>query len=128
MWMYRALYALMLMTLSVVAISFSTGEVISVDQKTGDLHEDVKTFDHFILAACFTALKYFVMIGLYVQIICFIYGAVTFVPPAGTWPGETFPPHAEVVACTMIMASMTFLVYAEVHFREDKSSSQAPCT
>ena len=79
MWMYSAMYALMMMTLSVV-ISFSTGEVISVAQKNGDLHKDVKTFDNFILAACSTALKYFVMIGLYVGMICIVYGAVTFVP------------------------------------------------
>ena len=54
------------------------------------------------------ALKYFVMIGLYVKTICLIYGVVTFVPPTGTWPGEIFPPHAAVGACTLIMASMSF--------------------
>ena len=66
MWIYRALYALMLATLCGVVISLSTGEFIRVDQKNGDLDEDVKTFDNFILPAFFTALKYFVMIGWYV--------------------------------------------------------------
>ena len=54
---------------------FTELEVISGDQKYGDLHKDVQTFVNFILPACFTALKYFVMIGLYVAMICFIYGA-----------------------------------------------------
>merc|ERR1711865_249927 len=40
----------------------------------------------------------------------------TFVPPAGTWPGETIPPPAPAVACTMILACMYFLVYAAVQF------------
>ena len=46
---YRALYALMLVTLCGVVISLSTGEFMD---------EDVKTFDNFILPAFFTALKY----------------------------------------------------------------------
>ena len=54
------------------------------------------------------ALLYFAMIGLYVAMICFIYGAVTCVPPAGKWPGEIFPPHAAVVACTVNMMAMSF--------------------
>ena len=55
------------------------------------------------------------------------YGAVTCVPPAGKWPGEIFPPHAAVVACTLNMIAMSPLVYAAVHFCEH-SSSQAPGT
>ena len=50
-------------------------QVIGVDQQTGDIDEDVKTSDHFIRAACFTVFKYFIMIGLYVCVICIIYGA-----------------------------------------------------
>merc|ERR1719313_3143051 len=104
------------MTLIVVVIPLFTGEVIGVNQKTGDISEDVKPFDNFILAACFTVLKYLIMIGLYIGVICIIYGACTFVPPAGTWPGETIPPPAPAVACTMIMACMFFIIYALVQF------------
>ena len=89
-------------------------------KKTGDLHEDVKTFDNYILAACLTALKYFGLIGLYVGMICLINGAVTFVPPASTWPGEKFPRHAAVVACITVMASMSF-GYAAVTSRIRKA-------
>jgi len=115
-WMYCATYAVLLMTLIVVVIPLFTGEVIGVNQKTGDLNEDVKPFDNFILAICFTVLKYFIMIGLYVGVVCIIYGAVTFKPPAGMWPGNTIPPPAPAVACTMILACMYFLVYAAVQF------------
>ena len=75
------------MTLIVVVIPFFSGEVIG-----GDIDEDVKTFDHFIRAACFTVFKYVIMIGLYVGVICIIYGTCTFQPPAGTWPGDSFHP------------------------------------
>jgi hypothetical protein len=61
-------------------------------------------------------LKYIIMIFLYIGVICIIYGACTFVPPAGTWPGETIPPPAPAVACTMIMSCMFFVVYALVQF------------
>jgi len=115
-WMYCATYAVLLMTLIVVVIPLFTGEMIGVDQKTGDLKEDKKPFDNFILATCFTVLKYFIMIGLYVGVICIIYGTVTFQPPQGTWPGNKVPPVAPAVACTMIMACMYFVVYACVQF------------
>jgi septal ring factor EnvC (AmiA/AmiB activator) len=116
MWMYCATYAVLLMTLIVVVIPLFTGEIVGVNSKTGDLEEDAKPFENFILAGCFTVLKYFIMIGLYIGVICIIYGACTFVPPAGTWPGDKIPPPAPAVACTMIMACMYFLVYAGVQF------------
>merc|ERR1719379_2641428 len=56
------------------------------------------------------------MIGLYVGAICIIYGTYTYVPPAGSWPGDTIPPVSPAVACTMILASMYFLVYAGIQF------------
>merc|ERR1719321_1726633 len=71
---------------------------------------------YFILAGCMTALKYLIMIGLYVGVVCIIYGAYTFKPPAGTWPGETIPPPAPAVACTFIMSGAFFIIYAVVQF------------
>merc|ERR1719463_261779 len=61
-----------------------------------------------------TALKYLIMIGLYVGVVCIIYGADTFKPPAGMWPGETIPPPAPAVACTFIMSAAYFIIYALV--------------
>merc|ERR1719337_806150 len=54
------------------------------------------------------------MIGLYVGVVCIIYGACTFKPPAGMWPGETIPPPAPAVACTFIMSAFYFVIYALV--------------
>ena len=109
MWTYCATYAVMLMTLIVVAIPLVTGEVIGVVQKTGDLNEHVKLFDNF-------------------EVICITYGAVTFVPPAGTGPDETIPPPAPAVACTMIIACMFFWLTRRSSFREHGRSSQARST
>ena len=95
--MYREIYAERLMTLMVVVIYSPNGEVTDVDQRTGDWHEDAKTFANVSLAACFRTLKYFVMIGLYMEITCLTYGAVTCMPPAGMWSGEAFSPHAAVL-------------------------------
>jgi len=117
MWMYCCTYAVLVMTLIVCVIPLFTGEVIGVDQKTGDIGGDVQPFNNFILAGCFTALKFLVMIGLYVGALMIIYGAVTYEPPAGMSPhGGKTPPVAPAVACTMILACQFFVVYAGVQF------------
>merc|ERR1719399_669239 len=96
------------MTLTVVVIPLFTGEAISkIDPKTGEIDpSEMKPFENFILAGCMTALKYLIMIGLYVGVVCIIYGAYTFVPPAGTWPGETIPPPAPAVAYSFIIYAL----------------------
>jgi len=109
--MYCCTYAVLLMTLIVVVIPLFTGEVIGVDPKTGDIPADSKPFENFIVAGCFTALKFLIMIGLYGGALYIVYGIVTYVPPAGTWPeGKTFP-VAPAVQCTMILSCMFFAVY-----------------
>merc|ERR1719158_2251015 len=115
-WMYCTTYAILAMTLTVIVIPLFTGQVISADPKTGEVDPEIKPFKNFILAGCMTALKYLIMIGLYVGVVCIIYGAYTFVPPAGTWPGETIPPPAPAVACTFIMSGAFFIIYALVQF------------
>merc|ERR1719252_544226 len=115
-WMYCTTYAILLMTLTVVVIPLFTGEVINVNTKTGEVDPELKPFDNFILAGCMTALKYIIMIFLYVGVVCIIYGACTFTPPAGMWPGETIPPPAPAVACTFIMSCAYFIIYALVQF------------
>merc|ERR1719456_223235 len=56
------------------------------------------------------------MIGLYVGVVVIIYGAVNYVPPAGSTPFDELPPVSPAVACTMILTSMYFLVYAFIQF------------
>ena len=63
-WAYRTTYAVLLMTL--VGILRFNSQVIGVAHMKGDLKEDVKPFDKFIVAICFAAVKYFIMTGLYI--------------------------------------------------------------
>jgi len=66
------------------------------------------------VSGCFTALKYIIIIFLYVGVVAIIYGACTFKPPPGTWPGKTIPPPAPAVACTFILSGTFFVIYALV--------------
>jgi len=117
MWMYCCTYAVMMMTLIVCVIPLFTGEVIGVDQKTGDIKDDAKPFDNFILAGCFTALKFLIMIGLYVGAVAIVYGAYSYVPPSELRVHEgDVPPVAPAVACTFILSAQFFCVYAAVQF------------
>jgi len=109
--MYFCTYAVLLMTLCVCVIPLFTGETIGVDPKTGQIPQDCEPFKNNILAICFTVLKYIILLMLYVGALGVVYGIITFVPPAGTWPeGKKFP-VAPAVQCTMILACQYFLVY-----------------
>jgi len=109
--MYFCTYAVLLMTLCVCVIPLFTGEVMGVDPKTGQIPEDSKPFENNILAIAFTVLKYIILLMLYVGALGVVYGIITFVPPAGTWPeGKKFP-VAPAVQCTMILACQYFCVY-----------------
>jgi len=117
MWMYCCTYAVLMMTLIVCVIPLFTGDVVGVDQKTGDIKDDVKPFENFILAGCFTVLKYLIMIGLYVGACAIIYGAYTYVPPRELAVHEgDVPPVAPAVACTFILSAQFFCCYAAVQF------------
>jgi hypothetical protein len=113
--MYCCTYAVMLLTLCVCIIPLFTGEVIGVDQKTGDIKNDVKPFDNFVLAGCFTALKFLIMLGLYAGAVAIIYGAYNYEPPQElrVHKGE-LPPVMPAVACTFIMSSFFFVIYGLV--------------
>jgi len=114
--MYFCTYAVLALTLSVTIIPVFTGEVISVDPKTGDIPHDTEPFKNQICAVFFTFVKYFIMLGLYVGVICVIYGIYSYVPPAGIWPeGKSFP-VSPAVQCTTILTCMYFILYAAVAF------------
>merc|ERR1719198_1668526 len=61
--MYCSTYAVLAMTLCVCVIPVFTGKVMKVDPKTGDIPMDAKPFSNAIVAGCFTALKYLIMLG-----------------------------------------------------------------
>merc|ERR1719379_2534679 len=116
-WMYGCTYAVLAMTLVALVVPLLTGEKVKMNER-GDIDEDAKPFKNTIAAICFTVLKYLIMIGLYIGAICIIYGTYHYEPPAGAWPGDKIPPVSPAVACTMILASMYFLVYAGIQFGE----------
>merc|ERR1719379_2137108 len=105
-------FSVLAMSLVAVAVPLFTGVSLQVDKETGDIPEDAKPFQNWIAAACFTVLKYLIMIGLYVGVVVVIYGAVNFEPPAGSFHEGATPPVSPAVACTMIFTGMYFMVYA----------------
>merc|ERR1719248_115477 len=116
-WMYAATYAVLALTLIALCVPIFTGEKVKFNER-GDIDEESKPFSNKFAALGFTVLKYLIMIGLYVGAICIIYGTWTYKPPKGAWVSEEVPPVSPAVACTMILASMYFLVYAGIQFGE----------
>merc|ERR1719236_101567 len=113
-WMYGATYAVLAMTLVTLVIPLLTGEKVVHDEH-GNIDENHKPFENKIAAICFTLLKYAILIGLYIGAIVVIYGTYNYVPPAGSSPfGDKMPPVSPAVACTMILTSMYFIVYAGI--------------
>jgi len=114
--MYFCTYAVLALTVSVTIIPIFTGEVINVDPKTGDIPHDTQPFTNQICAIFFTCVKYFIMLGLYVGVVCIIYGIYTYEPPKGIWPeGKSFP-VSPAVQCTTILTCQYFVLYALVAF------------
>merc|ERR1719482_1282947 len=114
-WMLATTYSVLAMTLVSLVVPLLSGEKV-VHDKHGNIDEEHQPFKNTIAAVCFTVLKYLIMICLYVGAICIIYGTYTYVPPAGSWPGDTIPPVSPAVECTMINATIYFIVYAGIQF------------
>merc|ERR1719217_348481 len=112
--MYCATYSVLAMTLCVCVIPLFTGKVISVDPKTGDIPQDTAPFTNYAVAACFTVLKYLIMVGLYAGALVVVYGIINFEPPKGIWPGDQIPPVSPAVQCVMILSCQYFLVYGGI--------------
>merc|ERR1719327_755486 len=111
--MYCCTYAVLAMTLVVCVIPIFTGKVINVNVKTGEIKDDAKPFEQPIIAGCFTALKFLIMLGLYVGALIVVYGIINFKPPAGIWPNGV-PPVSPAVSCVMILSCQYFLVYGAI--------------
>merc|ERR1719311_2018430 len=112
--MYFCTYAILLMTLIVCIIPLFTGEAMGVDPATGQIPQDTEPFKSQACAIAFTVLKYLILVMLYGGALAVVYGIITFVPPAGTWPeGKKFP-VAPAIQCTMILACQFFIVYGGI--------------
>merc|ERR1719159_1085416 len=112
--MYCATYAVLMMTLCVCVIPIFTGKVMKVDVKTGDIQKDEEPFSNWMLAGIFTALKFLIMLGLYVGALVVVYGIINFEPPKGVWPGDKIPPVSPAVQCVMILSCQYFVVYGGI--------------
>merc|ERR1719428_1882763 len=84
---------------------------MKVDLKTGDIAKDEKPFSNAIVAGCFTALKFLIMLGLYAGALVVVYGIINFEPPKGIWPGDVIPPVSPAVQCVMILSCQYFVIY-----------------
>merc|ERR1719316_137000 len=111
--MYCATYSVLAMTLCAVVIPIFTGKAMKVTDK-GDIDDAEEPFSNAILAGVFTALKFLIMLGLYVGALVVVYGIITFEPPKGTWPGDKIPPVSPAVQCVMILSAQFFLVYGGI--------------
>jgi len=120
-------YAVLAMTLVALVVPVFTGKPVQVDEETGDIQQDYNPFENRLVAIAFTVLKYLIMIGLYVGVVCIIYGIMNYTPPAGTWPGNVIPPPAPAVACTMILTVLYFLVYAFIQLGKTITSFFPSC-
>jgi hypothetical protein len=106
-------YSVLLVTLIVCVIPLFTGEVIQVDEQTGEIPKELSidkdnVMNNWICAAFFKVLKYLILLGLYGGVLALIYGISTYEPPAGIWPAGKDFPVAPAVQCTMILAGRFF--------------------
>merc|ERR1719159_549802 len=74
--MYFCTYAVLLMTLCVCVIPLFTGEVMSVDPKTGQIPDDAEPFKIQACAIAFTVLKYIILLMLYVGALGVVYASL----------------------------------------------------
>merc|ERR1719169_259766 len=102
-------YAVLATTITVCIIPVFTGGSPKINEKSGVL-EDENPFQNNILAACFTAIRYLCLLGLYGGFAGVCYGIIMFEPPKGTWEGE-IPPVSPAVACTMFISIQFLAIY-----------------
>merc|ERR1719271_879152 len=105
-------WSILATTLIVALIPLFTGELMDVDEKTGDLDESTpkgEVFKMQALALGFTIFRYILLVSMYGGMIGVIYGTVTYMPANGEWR-----PMAPAVGATVTLTVMFFVVYAGV--------------
>merc|ERR1719262_1169754 len=105
-------YSILANTLVVMLIPIFTSSGEVEVEATGE----VKTkgsgnpFANDILAFVFSAIRYFIVIGLYAGVGVVTYGIFPYEPPAGVWEGE-IPGVSPAVGATVLLTGTFFLVY-----------------
>jgi hypothetical protein len=88
------------------------GDVLKVDEKTGDLvHDSAALEERKVALYSLTGVRYVLLLMMYGGAAGVIVGICTYQPPPGTWPGDKIPPPAPAVMCTMLLSVAFFVVY-----------------
>jgi len=105
-------WSILATTLVVAVIPLFTGELMAVDEKTGDLDEGTPKGEVFKMQAVaigFTVFRYILLLSMYGGMIGVIYGTFSYMPANGQWR-----PMAPAVGATVTLTIMFFLVYVGV--------------
>merc|ERR1719261_1509810 len=105
-------WSILATTLIVAVIPLFTGELMAVDDKTGDLDESTPKGEVFKMQAVaigFTVLRYILLLSMYGGMIGVITGTFTYMPANGQWR-----PMAPAVGATVTLTIMFFMVYVGV--------------
>merc|ERR1719375_22286 len=108
--MHSVTYAILANTLLVLMIPIFVGPPLEIEA-TGEIKtEGANPFGNPILMHAFTAIRYAIMLGLYVGFGVVLVGIFKFTPDPGIWEGKV-PPISPAVACTVMLTCCFFIIY-----------------
>jgi len=114
--MYALTFAVLASTLMVLFVPFCTGRPLHLKGETCDLeapvHEEGKSL---VVFWALTAVRYMILLGLYVGLAGVIIGINIYTPP-GTTDVSKLPPPAPAVKCTMILSVFFFAIQLVIAF------------
>jgi len=114
--MYALTFAVLASTLMVLLVPFCTGKPMPLKEGTCDLeapqHEEGSSLIAFY---ALTAIRYLILVGLYVGLAGVIVGINVYLPPGATDLNK-LPPPAPAVMCTMILAVFFFAIQLVIAF------------
>merc|ERR1719375_62555 len=108
--MHSVTYAILANTLLVLMIPIFVGPPLEIEA-TGEIKtEGANPFGNPILMHAFTAIRYAIMLGLYVGFGVVLVGIFKFTPDPAIWEGKV-PPISPAVACTVMLTCCFFIIY-----------------
>merc|ERR1719453_1568637 len=108
--MHSVTYAILANTLLVLIVPIFVGPPLEIEP-TGEVKtEGTNPFQNPILMWTFTAIRYAIMLGLYVGFGVVLVGIFKFTPDPEIWEGKV-PPISPAVACTVMLTCCFFIIY-----------------
>merc|ERR1719375_2725891 len=108
--MHSVTYAILANTLLVLIVPIFVGPPLEIEP-TGEVKtEGNNPFSNPILMWTFTAIRYAIMLGLYVGFGVVLVGIFKFTPDPEIWEGKV-PPISPAVACTVMLTCAFFIIY-----------------